>query len=324
MAARIQPAAGAGAAAPELIDLRSVRALDLDDLLEEEIDAWRDALHWDFSKSAELVERFVDLRALNGFALVEDGEAIGYSYYVFEERKGLIGDVYVREHARRPGLEERLLQAVLDSMMAARVERIEAQLMMAETVRGRGTTLRPALTPYPRCFMMARLGGPPFPESARRPYIIQGWSEDYQQPAAAVISLAYSGHVDSRINDQYRSAAGARKFLYNIMQYPGCGDFFRQASFAAFDPEDGGLCGICLASLVSPACGHITQVCVMPWLKGKGVGYELMRHSLQALREAGCEYTSLTVTARNHEAMRLYERMGFRTVRQFNAFVWEG
>jgi ribosomal protein S18 acetylase RimI-like enzyme len=171
--------------------------------------------------------------------------------------------------------------------------------------------------------MMAKLGTVPLPPRTDGQFHIQRWSEDYQQAAAAVISLAYAGHVDSRINDQYRSAAGARKFLYNIVQYPGCGDFFRPASFAAFDPEGGGLCGICLASLVSPACGHITQVCVMPWLKGRGVGYELMRHSLEALREAGCEYTSLTVTARNHEAIRLYERMGFRTARHFNAFVWE-
>ena len=28
---------------------------------------------------------------------------------------------------------------------------------------------------------------------------------------------------------------GARRFLYNIVQYPGCGSFFRAASHVAFD-----------------------------------------------------------------------------------------
>ena len=61
------------------------------------------------------------------------------------------------------------------------------------------------------------------------------WSDHYQDAAASLISAAYSGHVDSRINDQYRSTAGARRFLYNIVQYPGCGTFYRPASYAAFE-----------------------------------------------------------------------------------------
>jgi ribosomal protein S18 acetylase RimI-like enzyme len=32
----------------------------------------------------------------------------------------------------------------------------------------------------------------------------------------------------------------------------------------------------------------------------------------------------LTVTASNSEAVDLYRRVGFETVRQFGAYVWEG
>ena len=63
--------------------------------------AWRNELEWDFEKSADLVRRFVDLSALNGSALVEDGEVAGYMYYVLEEDKGLIGDLYVRRRYAR-------------------------------------------------------------------------------------------------------------------------------------------------------------------------------------------------------------------------------
>lgn len=117
---------------------------------------------------------------------------------------------------------------------------------------------------------------------------------------------------------------GARRFLYNIVQYPGCGAFYRLASYAAFEAVSGQLCGISLASLVAPNCGHITQICVVPSVRGTGIGYELLRQSLTTLRDAGCVSASLTVTAANEDAVLLYERVGFRTIRRFSAFVWEG
>ena len=41
-----------------------------------------------------------------------------------------------------------------------------------------------------------------------------------------LIAAAYKGHVDATINDQYGSVTGARRFIHNIVQYPGCGRFF--------------------------------------------------------------------------------------------------
>jgi len=84
------------------------------------------------------------------------------------------------------------------------------------------------------------------------------------------------------------------------------------------------LCGLSLASLVAPKCGHITQICVAPAVRGTGMGHELLCRSLTTLRELGCHSASLTVTAANEDAVSLYLRMGFRTIRRFSAFVWEG
>ena len=75
-------------------------APELEPVLQEETAAWRNELAWDFDKSADLVRRFVDLRALHGAALVEHGEVTGYLYYVLEEGKGLVGDLYVRRAVR--------------------------------------------------------------------------------------------------------------------------------------------------------------------------------------------------------------------------------
>ena len=97
MAARLHPAL---CRPPEIVDLRRVTAHDLEPLLLEETDAWHAELEWDFEKSADLVRRFVDLRALNGSALIENGLVAGYLYYVLEDGKGLIGDLYVKRAQR--------------------------------------------------------------------------------------------------------------------------------------------------------------------------------------------------------------------------------
>src|ERR1051326_3383205 len=116
---------------PEIVDLRRLAARDLQPLLEEESATWRGELEWDFEKSADLVRRFVDLRALNGAALLEDGEVAGYLYYVQEENKGLIGDLYVRRAWRNWERERRLLETGLEAIMESpSATRIESQLMM--------------------------------------------------------------------------------------------------------------------------------------------------------------------------------------------------
>jgi ribosomal protein S18 acetylase RimI-like enzyme len=150
------------------------------------------------------------------------------------------------------------------------------------------------------------------------------WDEWGQESAAHLIPEAYRGHIDSRINDQYDTVSGARRFLYNIVQYPGCGSFFRPASLVAMEREKGAMAGLSLTSVVAPEVGHITQICVAPSHRGAGLGYELLRRSLSALRQAGFIAATLTVTAANREAVTLYERMGFKTIRKFQALVWDG
>src|SRR5215469_11910916 len=106
MAARLHPDP-----APQVVDLRRLQSRDLDPLLEEECEAWLAELDWDFSKSADLVRRFTDMRALNGSALMEYGRVTGYMYYVLEEDKGLIGDLYVSREFRDPTREYLLMEA---------------------------------------------------------------------------------------------------------------------------------------------------------------------------------------------------------------------
>jgi ribosomal protein S18 acetylase RimI-like enzyme len=311
---------------PELVELARVQAADLVPLLEEEIAEWLSLLSWDFRPSADMVRRFVGLRTLSGYALMEGGRVAGYTYFIHEDRKGLVGDLYLLRGRRTAENELLLLRAATEDLFGTLgVERIESQLMMLSAPGSYPLPFAEHLTAHRRIFMtfdMALLAGLRPGRSASKA-LIDNWSSDRTVDAAQVIAQAYERHIDSDVNDQYRSVAGARRFINNIVQYPGCGAFYSPASFLAIDAWTGRACGVSLCSILSPRVGHITQICVVPRLKGKGLGYELLRRSLLALGEAGCRKASLTVTAANENAVRLYERVGFRPSHTFTALVWE-
>ena len=312
---------------PRIVDLRQLRPGDLDPLLEEETQAWLETLDWDFRASATLVRRFMDMQALSGFALLINGYPVGYCYFVSEERKGLIGGLYVMKEFLTAENEAALLDSVVDRLIATPfVKRIESQLMMLRTAQTIALPERRYARAHLRNFMEVDLAEANQLSARKLPQavLMDGWTERKQDESGVLIASAYQGHIDSQINDQYRSPAGARRFLLNIIQYPGCGSFFQPASFVATDLGTGKLCGISLSSLVNADVGHITQVCVSHAFRSTGVGYELIRRSLESLARHGCRKASLTVTAANTGAILLYERMGFRNTRNFSAFVWEG
>ena len=310
-----------------IVDLRNITAADMAPLLDEETAVWRAALDWDFEPSAELVRRFVGMQALNGFALLEGERTIGYSYYIREEKKGLIGDLYVCERQRTVERENALIEATLEALWRSPgVRRVEAQLLLLDSPMKRKVPFASRFKPYPRRFLEAparqvRALEAHEPEGVS----IAPWTEAQQDDSARLVAASYRGHIDSEINDQYRSPSGSRRFLSNIVQYPGCGTFFPQASFAAFasNSTKRELCGISLASLVARDTGHITQICVAPSQRGKGLGYALLRRSMLALAAQGCSTVGLTVTSKNTSAIRLYEQMGFTDRRDFAAYVWD-
>jgi ribosomal protein S18 acetylase RimI-like enzyme len=308
-----------------LMELRQLDVAALTQLLEIEKARWRALLHWDFTPSAELVTRYAAMQALDGSALACGDELIGYIYWVAEEHKGLLGDVYVRDAWRTPAHENMLLGAALDQLRRGPwLRRVEGQLMQ---LGARGPQVAPlGLRPhiYGRHFMLAPLD----PVLAQRPFPPPGelrfatWTPRALDDCAALIAEVYQDHVDSEINDQYHSRSGARHFLENIVQYPGCGHFAPACSWLALD-ESGRVQGLSLATRVAEHSGHIAQICLARRHQGSGAGYELLRRSLVSLAGTGAREASLTVTASNDRALRLYHRFGFRPVYEFEALVWD-
>jgi len=308
----------------QIVDLRQLHSRSLDTLFQEEVRHWREELYWDYRPSIDLIRKFIDSRALGGYAALEDGQPAGYGFYVLEDHKGLIGGLFVSPHFPQAPITQRLLTEMLGALRATpRLERVEAQLMPF------GSELDPPfLSQYfrlhARQFMVlrlaaARLAGKPLSSGLR----IEPWTDRAFESAARLIHLSYADHVDSQINDQYCSEAGGLKFLRNIVLLPGCGQFLPEASFLVRPATADRPIAMVLTSTVAEGVGHTTQICVMPGHQGHNIGRQLMENSIVALRRRHFESLSLTVTSINRRAVELYEHLGFRTVKTFAAGVWQ-
>ena len=317
----------------EILDLRHFSSADLRPLLEEEAKVWAHLLSWDYSASTEMVLHYVDSKILPGYAAVDRGRVLGYAFFVYEGAKGVIGDLFVtrgdgsaeaQQQVRE--IETRLLTHSIETLQQSPgIHRAETQLLLHES----GAVAKPfteaGFRCHPRLFMQTEIGkkkadGPVLNKEIE----LRSWAEADYQPAAGLITAAYRGHVDSEINDQYRTVNGSMRFLHNIVRFPGCGVFDPDSSFVAYNRALQMTVGVILCSRIRHDVGHITQVCVLPEYRSHGIGDALMQRSTQQLLANDFEILTLTVTAANAGAVHLYERQGFSTTHVFDAFVWEG
>lgn len=313
----------------EILDLRLLRASALAELFEEERRHWETELRWDYASSVELLRRHIDSHSLPGYVALWQGRAAGYCFFVYEDQKGLLGDLYVlaahrgRFAGERGPIATTLLEHALETVeQSPVVQRVEAQLLafglepLEPFFRARGYRI------FPRLFMLkelkrgasGRLQEPPGAARVRR------WQDGDFDAAAELIVSAYQEHIDSQINDHYSHASGALRFLKNIVLFPGCGVFRAGWSFVAEGDRDR-LEGAVLVSEVAHGVAHITQICVRPESQKRGLGRRLLEASLASAAADGCTGVTLTVTAENRSAVNLYRGLGFGVLKEFSAFT---
>jgi len=312
----------------EILDLRHFSSSDLRPLLDDETQVWSRLLSWDYTSSADMILRYVDAKILPGYAAIDRGRIFGYAFFVYEGSKGVIGDLFVANGNRLPQaheVEAQLLTHVIETLQQSPgVHRIEAQLLVHEAGQQAPPFLGQGFRRHPRLFMAMPLSPPGRPAPTIYPdFEIRPWTDNDYQSAAAVITAAYRGHVDAEINDQYRTLSGSLRFLNNIVRFPGCGLFDAESSFIVTHKGNRHLAGLILCSRVRHDVGHVTQVCVLPEYRSRGVGEALLACTATALRKRKFSTLSLTVTEANTRAVELYRRLGFDAQRVFDAFVWE-
>jgi ribosomal protein S18 acetylase RimI-like enzyme len=300
-------------------------------VLDCEAELWRKRLHWDYRPSAQLLMQYLDNHMLPGYAAFEAERVAGYVFCVYEESKAVIGDVFAREAkphgpALVQGIEEKLLRHLLELLInSPHIDRIESQLLLhpsgthADTFREAGCRI------YRRLFLVQPISAVWKLPEVKLPdgLEIRTWHDHDLAPASRLITEAYRGHPDGLINDQYRSAHGSMRFLNNIVRYSGCGAFSAPASHVIVEKNSRELVALVLGSRVSPESGHITQICVHPAYRRKGLARALLNVVSYWFMRQGATEISLTVTEANKEAIELYLAEGYTLTHSFDAAVWE-
>jgi ribosomal protein S18 acetylase RimI-like enzyme len=322
----------------EIVDIRQFDAGDFGALLAAESEAWRANLRWDYTGSARLIAACLNEKRLTGYALVDERGITGYSFFLCEGEKGLIGDLFVARDGETGGRALLLLEHVLDTLMATPgIRRVEAQL-----AHFGAKELEPAFAPrnfkgYLRKFMLLPLAPLPLHSGKSLPaqtgngsrtsqladaFTIEPWERKHDRQAASLLYHTYRGHIDAVINDQYGSTAGAARLIENIVQLRGCGEFIAPVSSVAIHRTTRKLAGALALTAVRPSTAHIPQVAVAPEFQDTGLGSLMLGSAFEELQSQGFKEVSLTVTDMNQGAVRLYERLGFATFHTFGAFVW--
>ncbi|MGH9356317.1 MAG: GNAT family N-acetyltransferase [Terriglobia bacterium] len=325
--------------AVEIVDIRHFGARDFQPVLAAESSAWTRALRWDYAASAKLISACLAEKRLSGYALVSEKQIHGYSFFVYEGEKGLIGDLFVQPDSAVRQNALLLLEHVIETLKATPgVTRIEAQLPHVRFDDLAPCFLQRGFQAYRRGFMALRLKnrpvyqpGPTVHPASERPQprlvlkdiLVDFWQRKHDAAAARLLAEVYLHHVDAAINDQYQSLSGAAKLIENIMQLRGCGENLDDASLVVIHRPTGLMAGVLAVTAVRPSTAHIPQIAVAPEHQRSGLGAYMLETAFSRLDRMGFEEVSLTVTDKNAGAVRFYERLGFVTFHTFGAFVWD-
>ncbi len=315
----------------EILDLRHFAAPSLRPLLDAEGELWKQRLHWDYRASARLLMQYLDSRMLPGYAALESDQPIGYVFSVYEETKAVIGEVFALAGSADGGgsaqkIEETLLHHLLELLLnSPQVERIESQLLLHPAGSHSAIFQEAGFEVFRRLFMVLPLQGHGVQPEVELPsgMELRPWSDQDLSAAARLICEAYHAHPDSLINDQYRTIYGSTRFLNNIVRYSGCGVFSAPVSHVVFDRVRREIVALVLGSRVSPQSGHITQICVHPAYRRRGLARLLLSVAASGFVRQGASEISLTVTEANTNAIQLYQEEGYACRHRFDAAVWQ-
>ncbi len=316
----------------EILDLRHFSAGDLKPVLDAESCVWSDRLRWDFRASAKLLLQYLDSRILPGYVAIENGHICGYVFCVYEGNKAVVGDVFAIPSATNPDsaidVERRLLEHLIELLKhSPGMDRIESQLLLHPHGTHAGTLGRAGFRVYERLFMELELDSANLAEerpiSGIAEFELRAWRDSDFAAAGRLIAQAYQGHLDSLINDQYRSVSGSLRFLHNIVRFPGCGFFDPAASRVLLDRDCNEIAALLLCSRVRDDVGHVTQICVASRYRRQGFGGWLLSDCARELKSRRFKALTLTVTMENADAVALYRHRGFTTRHTFDAMVWD-
>ena len=154
------------------------------------------------------------------------------------------------------------------------------------------------------------------PLRLKQGYRLVPWHPSLTMAHAEVKYHSFQGSLDAQVFPCLGELSGCQRLMSEIkskegfvpeatwlIEYVGAG--LRQAEY----------CATIQAVKIQKHKANVQNVGVIIEHRGCGIGTALIQASLLGLQQTGINQVGLEVTAENHGAVRLYRRLGFRTVR---------
>ncbi len=154
------------------------------------------------------------------------------------------------------------------------------------------------------------------PDEAPADYFLVPWHDSLLDAHAEAKYRSFSFELDANVFPCLGERDGCRRLMREICQRPG---FVREATWL-IDWRPAGRrraepCGTIQGIRDDRGFGSIQNVGIAPDHRGRGLGTHLIFYSLRGFQQVGLKRAFLEVTAQNVAAVRLYHRLGFRTVK---------
>jgi ribosomal protein S18 acetylase RimI-like enzyme len=138
--------------------------------------------------------------------------------------------------------------------------------------------------------------------------------------AAECMARAYAADPGRVLHAEMRSPEGALGFIERV----ACGAFGRPLPEACRClVGEGGVMGVVLGAYAADGVAFVLQVTVDPAQRRRGQGAPQLRDLAAAFEARGDADRVLLGVTKDNPAARLYARLGFRPLRDVEAYVWE-
>jgi hypothetical protein len=232
--------------------------------MREEEQVWLHDLGWDYSPVSQILAAFMNQKLLPGYVAVRNQEAVGYTYFLMNNAKGLIGSIYVRKMDCSQEITDELLSMTISGLKdRPRIKRVESQIMPFNNLDVTEIFCKNGFRHFPRHYLNLDLNT----FSGKRKSASQGrivpWDYSNLEDAAKIISASYKNKTDAEICMDYRTVSGCENYLHSIIRDPGCGFFMPETSFISLDDKNKP-CGLILGCRISDGIGMVSQIAVHP------------------------------------------------------------
>jgi ribosomal protein S18 acetylase RimI-like enzyme len=291
-------------------------------LMQEEEAAWLADLGWDYAPIQQILASFIRQKLLPGYGAISENRLLGYTYFLVNQAKGIIGAIYASKSGPGQHIDEKLLSLTIEALHEnPQIKRIEAQIMPFHGAQLTPTFARNGFNCHPRYYLSLKLNDFRSLKSNSEDKIV-AWDSHRLRQAAEMTAASYYNQLDAVLCEDYRTIAGCESYLRSLIENPGCGIFMPEASFMCMDDLNAP-CGFVMTCRISDRVGMIPQIAVHPSLQAKGLGNALIQQSFEKLKAMGFHSVTLTVSKDNARAFDWYQRVGFKIQKEFGAYIWE-